>query len=113
MRKLTTIAASVALMLCLAGCSEASKIDDDIANLGEVTFESYETLEDINQRYAALEAAEKAKVENHVALDEANKRMAEILYAELSETIEVAKEHQASFFAQYYDMSGITSAIPS
>lgn len=110
-RLVAIMMACVALMLCLTGCSEASKIDEEIANLGEVTLESYETLNDINQRYNALPPEDQAKVENHIALDEANKRMAEILYAELAAELEVAKYHAGSFFAQYYDTSALNSDI--
>lgn len=110
-KKALAAIATVALALCLAGCaSEAKNIDKDISNLGDVTIDSYSTLQDINQRYDALDDKEKRKVENHDALEGANKRMNDILYAELSKALDTEAKAEKSFFAKYYDMNSLLAA---
>ena len=101
-KKTLAAIATVALVLCLAGCaSEANNIDKDISNLGDVTIDSYSTLQDINQRYDALDDKEKQKVKNYDALEDANKRMNEILYVELSKALDAEAKAENSFFAKY------------
>lgn len=111
MRKISSIAACAVLALCLAGCSsEAMELDREISEIGEVTIDSYDVLQDINQRYASLDDRQKEQIKNHAALDEANTRMSEVLYSELIGAIETASGLEASFFAQSYDMAKFTSA---
>lgn len=110
-KKALAAIATVALALCLAGCtSEANNIDKDISNLGDMTIDSYSTLQDINQRYDALDDKEKQKVENYDALENANKRMNDILYAELSKALDAEAKAENSFFAQYYDTNSLLAA---
>lgn len=111
MKKLSVIAACAALALCLAGCSsEAMEPDREISEIGEVTIDSYGTLQDINQRYEALDDKQKEQIENYAVLDEANNRMNEVLYSELIGAIETASSLETSFFTQSYDMTEFTSA---
>lgn len=82
MKRITLIAMCVALMLCLAlaGCAtEAQQISAEIDKLGEITLESGESIDELNQRYEALGDEEKANVENYSVLQEANIAYDELL----------------------------------
>jgi hypothetical protein len=111
MKKLLSILFSTALLLCLTGCSsEVEKIDSEISKLGNITLDSYETLEDINQRFDSLEDEEKQRVKGLTDLQNANKRMNELLYAELIKSIDTATDLEESWFAQSYNMQNFTKA---
>ena len=111
MKRPFAISVALVMMLCLAGCGEASKIDSDIDNLGEITIDSYTALEDINQRHDSLEKEQKDKVDNYPVLADANKRMSDILYSELVKSLETAGNYKASYFAQYYDNTSLSTAM--
>ena len=112
-RRTLIITACISMLSCfaLSGCdSEVNDLVAGIEGIGEVTMESYADLEALNGKYEALEAEQKEKVENYDVLEDANERMVEILYVEIKESIEKAVSLEASFFAQYYDMSGFSAA---
>lgn len=106
------VAAAVSFALC--GCSnEVKDLDKEISSLGEITLESQEALNAVNAKYEALDSDKKQQVENIGVLEEANERMAQILYAEVKRDLEEVDVLKGGYFAQHYDMSGIDAACDS
>lgn len=104
--------AAFSLCFALSGCVSAEARDamSAIDAIGEVTVGSCEAVEDANAKYDALSDEDKQKVDNYATLEEANSRLAEILYAEIAKELEAAEELGESYFAQYYDTNGLNEA---
>ena len=96
----------VAILFCciilvgsvLSGCvsQEAKEVINDIDALGEITLDSLQDLQAINEKYDALSEEDKASVSNVDLLEAANQRYNELKYADLDSRIGEACQNVSS-----------------
>lgn len=101
------------LAIGIVGCSASANTEKAIDDIGEVTLESAEALNNANEQYEALSDEEKEKVDNYQTLEKANNRYSEILYSEISKLLEKTEGAESSFFATRYDIKNLLSARES
>lgn len=112
MKKILSAIVCFILVFGLVGCAPKAvkKTQKSIEKIGEVTVKSIEQIQTANRLYDALTEEEKTQVENYNVLEKANKRLAEILYAEIKIQIEDSAKLESGFFAQYYDVNALVKA---
>lgn len=78
------------LLFSLTGCTskEAKKVIEDIDALGEITLDSYSTLQNVNEEYDSLSEKDKESVKNKDVLEAANEKYAILTYEDLDHRIE-------------------------
>lgn len=105
MKKVLSLIIVSIILLCLTGCTPANVKDvhQKIEQIGEVTIDSIDQIQEANMLYGALNEEERQKVENFAILEEANSRLSEILFVEIKSLLNQAKLLESSFFAKYYD----------
>lgn len=117
MRRKTVAISVISLALCLTlfGCtgSQTKAVIDEInqlPELSEIDVNSREALDSANANYDSLSDKQKQNVSNYSTLEEANAKLADVLYSEITKELETTAELEEDYFAQYYDMNGMTSA---
>ena len=112
MKKILSTIVCFILVFGLVGCTPkvVKNTKKSIEEIGEVTVKSIEQIQTANRLYDALTEEEKTQVENYDVLEKANKRLAEVLFAEIKIQIEDAAKLENGFFAQYYDVNALVRA---
>ena len=90
MKKLLILIACLSIFLTGCTSQEAKEVISDIDSLGEITLDSFEMLQLVNDKYNALSEEEKADISNIAILNAANQRFNELKYADLDSRIELA-----------------------
>lgn len=101
------------LVFSITGCSDVGVMEAEkaIDAIGEVTLSSGSVIENADEKYGALSEEKKRAVDNLSVLQDAKKRYAELQYSQIKSKIEEANTLLSSYFAQYYDTSGIKAAV--
>ena len=112
MKRIVAMALAITMVFCLSGCTPANvrKVQSKISEIGDVSINSLSQIDEANEAYENLSEEEKQEVNNYDILEQANKRLSEILYAEIKIQIEDATKLESSFFAQYYDVNTLVSS---
>lgn len=112
-KRIAASCCTLILAIGIVGCSASANTEKAIDNIGEVTLESADALNNANEQYEALSDEEKEKVDNYQTLEKANNRYSEILYSEISKLLEKTEGVESSFFATRYDIKNLLSARES
>lgn len=99
----TLAAATLAMHLCGCTSQEAKKVIDEIDNLGPISLESADALEEANADYESLSDEEKAEVDNLLRLESANNTYNQLLTRESSAELEKTDELFEDYFSSSYD----------
>lgn len=103
MKKLIALLLTLVLCLSLCACgkSEAAQaVDDKILTIGEVTLESQELIEAIENEYANLSDKEKSSIENIQILNDARTALDELLVEQ--EKVQTFAEKLSTIFAKKF-----------
>lgn len=111
MKKLIVlITAMLALSLSLVGCtSQAQQTEKTIDEIGEVTLDSQQAIDEAQEKYDSLSDEEKGKVANYPTLEDAQKTYVGLLQKDLNDQIEKATTLANGSFAEFYGTDSLTA----
>lgn len=107
-KPIALITAMLALSLLLAGCtSQTQQTEKAIDEIGEVTLDSQQAINDAQDKYNSLSNDEKEKVSNYSTLEDAQKAYVDLLHKDLNDQIEKATAAANGSFAGFYDTDSL------